>query len=440
MVLLAAVGLLTEQVVERGLVQRLASSVTSAAPSTAERSRGPGVTSPSVPGKSVGPSIPEEQVAQVLARRAQAVLRRDRAAFLATVDNRRPAFYRSQSALFGRMATVPFSEFRYALPSPLRNLATDRVRRRYGPSGVFVFPVEASYRFRGQDTSPVLARYYYTFAFTPAGWQIAGTDDLKPKLRDDVQIWDAGPVQTVATKRTLVVFHPGDATLARRLLNGAERGYTQVDATWSSSWDHKVVILVPRDQSEAQRLVRTRDLSDVAAVTSSVIEAGPAHRVLGNRIITNTTIVEPYSTINLQILLTHEMTHVATRRVGVGVPLYLVEGFADYTALRPLDLPLQVTRPSLAAAVEGGRFDGRLPSRSQLVGADAAVAYDEGSSFCLWVARTFGEAKVQALYRSFGDLDGDPTRRDEDVRLRRVLGVSRATAEARWAAFVRGSL
>jgi hypothetical protein len=130
------------------------------------------------------------------------------------------------------------------------------------------------------------------------------------------------------------------------------------------------------------------------------------------------------------------MTHVATRGIGVGVPLYLVEGFADYAALRPLDAPVRLTRPSLALAVRSGRFKGKLPSRSQLVGSDAALAYDEGSTFCLWVATTFGEAKLQALYSSFRDLSADADRQDEDLRFRRVLGVSRATAEVRWAAFV----
>jgi len=133
------------------------------------------------------------------------------------------------------------------------------------------------------------------------------------------------------------------------------------------------------------------------------------------------------------------MTHVATRKVGAGVPLFLVEGFADYTALRPLDAPLRITRPALAAAVRDGHFHGTLPSDDDLLGNDAALAYDEASSFCLWMERTFGEAKVQRLYRSFADVD-EPTPQALDERLRRIMGISRATAQSRWAAFVRGAL
>ncbi len=395
---------------------------------------------PGQAGTSASPLSPEQQVTRLLAARSAAVLHRDKAAFLATVDRQRKTFYHAQAVLFDRMATVPFSAFSYSVPSPLQDLATQTSRQRYSPAMVFTYPVEASYRFKGQDTNPLLARFFYTFEVTRAGWRIAGQDDVRPPLRSDVEIWDGGVVRTLSTTRTLVVFHPGDATLARRLLAVAERGYGQVAASWSASWDKRVVILLPADQKEAQRLVRTRDLSDVAAVTSSAIEAGPAHRLLGNRIIVNTSLIAGYRTLDLQVVMTHEMTHVATRNVGVGVPLYLVEGFADYTALRPLAAPLRLTRPSLAAAVRAKRFKGKLPSRSQLVGADAALAYDEGSSFCLWVASAFGEGKLQALYRSFGDLDTDATLQDEDVRFRRVLGIPRTTAETRWAAFVKGAV
>jgi len=432
--IVVALAVMAVQLVQLGVLRRTEPATSSRGAQVAA----PNAPAPRGPGASASTLSPQAQVVRLLASRSEALLRHDKAAFLATVDRGRGGFYRSQAALFDRMATVPFASFSYSVSDPLQDVGSDRARQKYRPTAVSMFPVEASFGFRGQDASPFVAHYFYTFAVTDSGWRIAGQDDVPKPLQSDVEIWDAGPVRTVSSSRTLVVFHPGDVGLARRLLTVAERGYTQVAASWSANWDRKVVILVPKDQREAQRLVRSRDLSDVAAVTSSAIEAGPLHRLLGNRIIVNTGVVDDYRTLDLQVVLTHEMTHVATRGIGVGVPLYLVEGFADYTALRPLDAPVRLTRPSLALAVRAGRFKGKLPSRSQLVGRDAALAYDEGSTFCLWVVSTFGEAKLQALYSSFGDLTGDADRRDEDLRFRRVLGVSRATAEARWAAFVRG--
>jgi hypothetical protein len=177
----------------------------------------------------------------------------------------------------------------------------------------------------------------------------------------------------------------------------------------------------------------------VAAVASSSVESGSTERVLGNRIVVNTNNVVRYNPLNLQILVTHEMTHVATRSLGDGVPLLLVEGFADWAALKPVGLSLQTTRPALDQRVDSGRFDGTLPGDAEFRSGDAAVAYDEGSAFCLWVATTFGAGKLQALYRKFKG--SDPPSPDELNRgFRSVLGISRRTAETRWAAWVRDQL
>ncbi|HEV2824550.1 MAG TPA: hypothetical protein VG035_05000, partial [Actinomycetota bacterium] len=194
-------------------------------------------------------------------------------------------------------------------------------------------------------------------------------------------------------------------------------------------------------QNEAERLVGARDLSRVAAVASSSVESGTteAEKVLGNRIVVNTSNVVRYNPLNLQILLTHEMTHVATRTLGDGVPLLLVEGFADYAALKPVGFSFASTRPALNQRVDTGSFDGALPSDAEFRSGDAAVAYDEGSAFCQWVAATFGSGKLQALYREFRG-SGSTNRSELDRGFRDVLGISRRTAERRWAAWVRDQL
>ena len=362
------------------------------------------------------------------------MLARDRAAFLATVDRRQRSWYRKQATLFERMRTAPFAAFSYRV---LDQRADTRLRHRYRADQVEVARVQARYRFRGQDASPVLARYSYTFDLTRSGWRIAGDGDNRFRGRDDIEIWDSGPVRTVRSARTLIVHHPGQEVLARRLLRVADEGYAQVGAAWTGRWERKAVILVPRDESEAERLVGARDLSRVAAVASSSVESGAAERVLGNRIVVNTANVSRYNDLNLQILITHEMTHVATRTLGDGVPLLLVEGFADWAALKPLGYPFRVTRPALARL--GSRFDGALPRDAEFRGPQAAVAYDEGSAFCLWVAETAGPGKLQALYRQFAGSD-PPTSTQLDRGFRRVLGISRRTAEGRWAAWVRAQL
>jgi len=388
-------------------------------------------------------SDPGTEALRLLQTRARAILDRDKSAFLGVVDRRRASYYTAQSRLFDRMATAPFAAYTFRIVNPSDDLATPSVRRRYAPARVYLPEVQARYRFIGQDDSPVLTHVYYTFVQTPDGWRIGGQGEARPYGADDTEIWDAGPLRTARSARTLVVYHPGDQVLAARLLTAADNAYAQIARSWSLPWERKVVILVPRDQHEAERLVGAKDLSGVAAVSSSSIESvrtGADERVLGNRIIVNTTNIKFYDRLNLQVVATHEMTHVATRKLGGGIPMYLVEGFADYSALRGIDAPLSITRPALTKHVRQGRFDGTLPADDLFRGSnDAAVAYDQGSSFCLWVARTYGNAKLQALYRSFAG-EGKPTSFEQDARFRRVLGIGFETAEARWAAWVRRQL
>jgi hypothetical protein len=382
---------------------------------------------------------PQDGARRLLSARARAIVARDKAGFLAGIDRRRTAFYASQSRLFDNLVMAPFRDFTYRLVDPYDDLATPTLRRRYAPARIYLPETEARYRFRGHDGSPVLSRFHFTFVQTPAGWRIAGQGEAKPLGVDDVEIWDGGPLRTVSTARTLVVYHPGDRTLANRLLHTAERAYAQIAASWPGRWERKVVILVPHDQNEAERLVGAADLSKVAAVASSSIEAGAVERVLGNRIVVNTTNINTYDTLNLQVVTTHEMTHVATRTLGSGVPLFMVEGFADYVALRPIDQPLSVTRPALAKEVAQGGFDRVLPSDGEFHASDGAEAYDEASSFCLWVATIYGSARLQQLFRSFRG-SHKPSTQLQDSRFRQILGIPQRTAEARWAAWVQRQL
>ncbi|HEU4898237.1 MAG TPA: hypothetical protein VFX88_11840 [Actinomycetota bacterium] len=380
------------------------------------------------------PPDPATDLPQLLAKRAKAVVERDQAAFLAIVDRRQKIYYRRQAALFTRLRTVPFSAFDYRIdPDDLESAG--RLRRHYRAEQVQLAPVQVRYKFKGQDASPVLARESFTFVLTGSGWRIAGPGDSSMRRRDDAEIWDSDEVRTVRSARTLIVHHPGHEELAQRLLRVADRAYAQVDAAWTGPWERKAVILLPRNQYEAERLVGAQNLSRVAAVASSSVESGAAERVLGNRIVINTGNVVRYNDLNLQILITHEMTHVATRTLGDAVPLLLVEGFADWAALKPVGLPLANTRPALDQAVDTRRFDGALPTDPEFRGGDAAVAYDEGSAFCLWVASTYGVGKLQALYRTFRG-SGATSDGELDRGFKRVLGVSRRTAERRWAAWV----
>jgi hypothetical protein len=401
---------------------------------------------PSQPGLS-GPSgapAPGEAVAAaeiLLRQRAYALLNKDEKAFLAGIDSRERAYRSQQQKLFRRLQKLPFAAYEYRVFPPDEALRS--TRDKFAPDPVYSPLVETRYRFRRAETTPILNAVRFTFIRTPEGWRIGGQE--KPRVGDHnhAELWDTGAVETLRGERTLVFFHPASRSLAQRMLDAAERGYDDVDAAWDGDWDHQVVIMVPSSESEAEKIAAVRDISAAAAVAATSTEPGPVDKILGARIVVNPAI-RRYDQLNLQVVVTHEMTHVATRFVGTGVPLFLVEGFADFAALRDVDLPLRSTRPSLTSAVADGSFDGKLPSAKVFELRTAndrsrALAYDKGSTFCLWVERTWGLDTVRSLYRSFEGEDGPPSQAVTDSKFKEVLGISFATAQSRWAKFVRSN-
>jgi hypothetical protein len=398
----------------------------------------PGVTRQPVPDRAEAAAAAQ----QLLKQRADGILRKDEGAFLATVDPRARSYYSAQRRLFRRMLKMPFAAYDYRAFQA--DEALRATRSKFAPDPVYAPLVEARYRFRDRESTPVLNAFRYAFVRTPDGWRIAGEERSRPGDHHHQELWDSGTVEVIRGDRTLVAFHASSRTLARRLLDAAEGGYEDVDAAWGGDWDHQVAIMVPSSEDEAEKIAGVKDISAAAAVAATSIEPGPVDKILAARIVVNPAISR-YDSLNLKVVVTHEMTHVATRSVGTAVPMFLVEGFADFAALRSVDLPLRSTRPTLARAVSSGDFDGKLPTEGvfDLKTADdrsRALAYDEGSTFCLWVERTWGLDAVRALYRSFAGVDGPATQDLVNRKVREVLGVSFSTAQSRWAAFVRSNL
>lgn len=157
----------------------------------------------------------------------------------------------------------------------------------------------------------------------------------------------------------------------------------------------------------------------------------------------NAQVLKPYKELTLDYNFAHEMTHVATRTVRK-VPFMVREGFAEYVASHDLGYSFRRKYPTLAA--KGRSFDGKLVTRDVFVADDdIRLSYDRASSFCSWVAQTFGKARLVALYHSFAGADWPPEngKAEQEVldqRFRKILGASFDTVEKRWAGYVRAHL
>jgi hypothetical protein len=147
-------------------------------------------------------------------------------------------------------------------------------------------------------------------------------------------------------------------------------------------------------------------------------------------------------TLGSAIVLTHELTHVATRAAtGTQTPKWLAEGFADYVGFRNTGVPVSLAAAELASSVRSGHLDRVLPSNRAFRGGNKFLsqAYEAGWMACRYVAEHYGQAKLVRFYRAVGRSTSGQ-RGAVSSALHHVLHLTPARFTARWRGFVRSQL
>ncbi|WP_327086052.1 basic secretory family protein [Nonomuraea sp. NBC_01738] len=129
------------------------------------------------------------------------------------------------------------------------------------------------------------------------------------------------------------------------------------------------------------------------------------------------------------VVLTHELTHVAAGTDGL--PPWLYEGFADYVAYRDAGLAVPVAAAELAKEVRAGKLPRTLPDAARFAPGSPRLAqsYQEAWLACRFLAGRFGEDRLVRIYREA---------RSQGVA--RALPLSMAELTARWRAYLREEL
>jgi hypothetical protein len=376
--------------------------------------------------------------------RAAAMLHHDRASFLATVDPEQPAFLSEQRREYDAASAVPLSLWSYDFDAQLAQLPTARLARYDAPTWA---PRKFSlhYAIRGFDTAPTSLRQYPTFVHRSQGWFFASfTDFASTGQRSDVDIWNFGAVRTVAAHRVLVLGHPSSLSLMRDIATEAAADIPRVTAVWGSDWQRRVVVLVPSSQRELAQLIDDHsDLSQIAAVASAEVQdcPGPPNPV-GYRVAINPHNWGKLSSLGRRVVLTHELTHVATRAdTGSCTPTWLVEGFADYVGYLGSGVPMTVVAQELAADVRAGRVPAHLPRDSDFDGDNKhlAQAYEGAWMATHLIVDRWGQQALVQLYRQVGT-SGDSPAVATSRAVQSLLHLSFAQFVAQWRAYLRAQL
>ena len=166
-------------------------------------------------------------------------------------------------------------------------------------------------------------------------------------------------------------------------------------------WDGKLVVEVPGSEEalDAALGADPGSYTDIAAVTASVDGTiTPDSEV---HVFVNPDVYDDLEPVGGQVVISHEATHLATGApLTSGVPLWLLEGFADYVALHAVDLPITTTAGQIIQQVRAEGAPDHLPGQAEFDQADShlGAAYESAWVACLVLADAGGQDALVRLY------------------------------------------
>ncbi len=281
--------------------------------------------------------------------------------------------------------------------------------------------VEARWRFAGFDRTASVADVEVVLESGAGGTTIAGIGGDAGRS----PVWLTGPVQVRRGGGALVVA----ATQVGRY-DRLARDAVPVVRRVLPQWRSGLVVEVPPTGAALDAALGAEDgtYAAIAAVTSGVGDAlrpgVPVH------VLVNPDVFGALDARGARVVMDHEATHVATRAATEpgSVPPWLTEGFADYVALRDVDLPLSVTAAQITRQVRRDGPPRRLPGEAEFDTRTThlGASYEAAWLACVLLADLSGEDTLVRFYTGLG-AGGDVA-----ARFRRAFGLSVPAFTREW--------
>lgn len=334
-----------------------------------------------------------------LERRAAAVLAHDSAGYVEGIAPDAAKLRAAQRTELDRLADVPFKSWTYDV---------EDITEQDGQWATA--DVELRYRIDGYDTAPAATRRVLELMRDGDRWYITAD---RPAKGASGQLWQQGDVEVVEGAHSIVLGVGRSAGELRQVADTVDLAVPAVSDAWPRPWTRRVVVLVPDSVEDMAGLLGSPEASyrGIAAVTTGEVGGTGERPAIADRVIVNPQAYATLGSFGQRIVLTHETTHVATRTsTSTATPVWLSEGFADWTAYRGEDRAADTIAPELAEAVRGGRTPAGLPADPDF-GFDGdpaklAGAYEGGWLACELIAERWGKEKLIAFYETVGAHDG----------------------------------
>jgi hypothetical protein len=184
-------------------------------------------------------------------------------------------------------------------------------------------------------------------------------------------------------------------------------------------------------------------LSGIAAVATAEVTAGIGDPdPVGDRIGINPLNWPKLSLLGRRIVITHELTHVASRAVtSASTPKWLAEGFADYVGYLDSGVPTTFVAQDLRDRILAGHRPHTFPTDDGFRGSSQrlSASYEGSWLACRLIAERWSQATLVRFYKTVGDSAEKPAAAVADAA-DKVLHISARALLAQWRSYVRSEL
>lgn len=405
-------------------------------------------------------AVTDEEIDDLITRHTKGLTGGDAETFLSIFDPADKALLKAQRRVFDNLRKVPLTDVSYQV---LRR--SGRSEDSFGRGVRFAQDVAFVHRFAGIDLRPVSQWYRWTLEkkgpdaplrVTAVGG--APPPSLTGSASKTVYYpgpWDIWPdITVVRAGSSIVLAHPRHAALARRVAPTVASATATNLTYWKRHGDPQApvpsgfVVALVAGQDQLGKLFRTSK-ADEAGVSIGMPSYGAFSdpvRVGGTRVVLDSTSGYFADEAGIAEITRHELAHSLVASLDsrnfsfYGTSKWIVEGFAEYLAKKHQPIARSRFLPEGRAYLAGRRaqpFTGRLPHNTEWGYRDLTSAhYFMGELAMRLIAERHGDRKlaaaVAAAYRAPGDAS--------EAALFDSLGVSKATFERQWAAYVRRHL
>ncbi|WP_157084026.1 hypothetical protein [Millisia brevis] len=358
-----------------------------------------------------------------------------------------PQFVDEQLARADALTAVDFDSFSYAIVDSPEIPVPPPIAAGVSATDLWAPDIRLDYAIAGSDAAPAALPVAPVVTRHGDRWYLLSDSALDDYgRRTHPAPWDFGPVVVERVPA------PGSDGEVSTIIGHADR-QAEIDALaaqlttavpavtdmWGTDWAQRAVVFVASTPEEFDGLVSGGDGSTDASLAAATITdpITPGTAPTGQRIVFGPRAADEFTDRSRATVLRHELTHVAARSAtGEGAPLWLLEGFADYTAYRGRGFDFAEIAPTLRGVVREHGAPTVLPNDAAFGagGTAAALAYESAWSVADYVAQRYSEASLLDLYRSLARGPLDPA--VFDATLERLFGTTARGFVADWGARV----